>query len=317
MDLSVITVTHDGREMALATLRSAAARLGDLEAEWIVVDNASTDGTPEAIEAEFPHVRVVRAPNHGFAAGNNVALAHARGRYVLLVNPDVEIQQGTLRELVDALDARPEVGVASVLTEGPDGALLPTIRRLPTPARDLGEALGAARIRPLRGLQELDDRYEDYGRERSADWLVGSFLLARRAAVEEVGPLDDGFFLYSEEIDWCHRFRLAGWDVRHLPLMTITHHCGESDRPDLVAQLASSRLRFAYKHFSRRRAVAIHAALAFGHLLRLACFAPAAPWRPPLRRRARAEARGLAVLCGAAPPYAANPAGGASPPHAG
>lgn len=303
MDLSVITVTHNGREMALATLRSAIAHLGDIEAEWLVVDNASTDGTPEAIEAAFADVRVFRAPNHGFAAGNNVALAHARGRYVLLVNPDVEIREGTLAELVAALDERPEVGVASVLTQGPDGRLLPTIRRLPTPARDLGEALGAARIRLLRRLQELDDRYEDYARERSVDWLVGSFLLARRAAADEVGPLDDGFFLYSEEIDWCHRFRLAGWDVRHLPLMTITHHCGETDRPDLVAQMASSRLRFAYKHFSRPRALGIRAALAFGHLLRLACFAPLATRRTPLRRRVRAEARGLAVLCGAAPPY--------------
>jgi len=299
-DLSVIIVTHNGREMALTTLRSARARLGDLCAEWLVVDNGSTDGTPEAIEQAFDDVRVFRAENRGFAAGNNVALEHAAGRYVLLLNPDVEIEQGTFAELVAALDRRTEVGVASVLQQGSDGRLLPSIRRLPTPIRDLGEALGASRIPLLRRIQELDEDFDRYGVERSADWLVGAFLLARREAVEQVGPMDEGFFLYSEEIDWCHRFRLSGWDVRHLPLMRVTHHGGDSERAEHVAQLSSSRLRFAYKHFRRPRALGIHAALVLKHILRLAVLVPTAILRPALRKRARAEAMGLAVLCGAA-----------------
>jgi N-acetylglucosaminyl-diphospho-decaprenol L-rhamnosyltransferase len=303
-DLSVIVVTHNGRDLALATLRSARARVGDLRVEWLVVDNGSTDGTPEAIERAFADVRVFRAANRGFAAGNNIALAHATGRYVLLLNPDVEIEQGTFAELVAALDRRTKVGVASVLQQASDGRLLPSIRRLPTPVRDLGEALGAARIPLLRRIQELDEDFDRYVEERSVDWLVGAFLLARREAVEQVGPMDEGFFLYSEEIDWCHRFRLSGWDVRHLPLMRVTHHGGDSERPELVAQLSSSRLRFAYKHFRRPRAVGIHAALMLKHVLRLAVIVPAAILRPALRRRARAEAMGLAVLCGvASAPY--------------
>jgi GT2 family glycosyltransferase len=305
-DLSVIVVTHNGREMALRTLRSARARLGSIEAEWLVVDSGSTDGTPDAVERAFGDVRVIRAANRGFAAGNNVALAQAAGRYTLLLNPDVEIERGSLADLVRALDRRPEVGVASVLQRGADGRLLPSIRRLPTPARDLGEALGAARLRPLHRLQELDLDFARYEQERSADWLVGAFLIARTAAAREVGPMDDGFFLYSEEIDWCYRFRLAGWDVRHLPVMAVVHHCGDSGRPDLVAQLSHSRRRFAYKHFRRPRAVAIHLALVLGHVLRLAYVAPMAVIRPRLRRRTRAEASGLAVLCGlASPPHGA------------
>jgi GT2 family glycosyltransferase len=305
-DLTVIVVTHNGREMALTTLRSARASLGELRAEWLVVDSGSSDGTPDAIERAMPDVRVFRAQNRGFAAGNNVGLAHAQGRYVLLLNPDVEVEAGTLARLVAEMDARPGVGIASVLTKGGDGRVLPTIRRLPTPARDLGEALGAARLPLLRRLQELDEDYASYTEERSADWLVGSFLIARAEAIAAVGPMDDGFFLYSEEIDWCHRFRLAGWDVRHLPVMTVVHHCGDGERPDLVAQLSSSRRRFAYKHFRRPTAVGIHAALLLKHVLRLGLLGPAAAIKPALRRRARAELRGLAVLCGTSAPYGSN-----------
>ena len=302
-DLSVIVVTFNGRELALDTLRSARRRSGDLACEWFVVDNGSTDGTADAIESAFPDVTVFRAANRGFAAGNNVALPHARGRYVLLLNPDVEIAQGTLAELVAALDERPEVGVASVLQAGTHGELLPSIRRFPTLARNLGEALGAGRLAPRGRLQECDGDFEAYAEERSVDWLVGAFLMARRTAAEQVGPLDEGFFLYSEEIDWCRRFREHGWDVRHLPVMTITHHEGDNTKPEAVAQLGHSRRRFAYKHFAWPRAVGIHAALMLNHLVRLVALAPVAPFRPALRRRVRAEAAGLAVLCGATPPY--------------
>jgi GT2 family glycosyltransferase len=253
-DLSVIVVTHNGCEMALTTLRSARANLGDISAEWLVADSGSTDGTPEAIERAFPDVTVFRAANRGFAAGNNVALPHARGRYVLLLNPDVEIDEGTLADVV-------------------------------------------------RRMQELDDEYERYTQERSVDWLVGAFLIARREAVADVGPMDEGFFLYSEEIDWCHRFRQHGWDIRHFPFAAVIHHGGDSERPELVAQLSSSRLRFAYKHFALPKAVGIHAALMLKHVLRLVAIVPAAALMPRLRRRARAEASGLVVLCGGAPPY--------------
>src|SRR6476646_2845129 len=128
-DLSVIVVTHNGCEMALTTLRSAMAGCGTATAEWLVVDAGSTDGTAEAIEREFNGVRVFRRENHGFAASNNVALDEARGRYVLLLNPDVEIRSGTLGDLVEAMDARPELGLASVIQRGTEGELQASIRR--------------------------------------------------------------------------------------------------------------------------------------------------------------------------------------------
>jgi N-acetylglucosaminyl-diphospho-decaprenol L-rhamnosyltransferase len=296
-DLSVVVVTHNGREAALATLRSAVANAGPIAAEWLVADSGSSDGTPEALEQEFPDARVFRCANLGFAHANNVALQAARGRYLLLLNPDVEIEKGSLAHLVAALDERPEVGAASVLQRGSDGGLLPSIRRFPSPLRDLGEALFCPRWPLLRHVQELDLDFDLYFAERRADWLSGAFLVARREAAEGVGPLDERFFLYSEEIDWCYRIRREGWEIRHLPVMEVIHHCGGSS-PERVAELGHSRVLFARKHFGRARAAAIRGALVLNHVLRLAVLAPWGMVSPAPRARLRAEAFGLAAVAG-------------------
>lgn len=314
-DLSVVIVTHNGREMALRTLRSARASLGGLQAEWIVADSASTDGTPEAIEREFEDVEVLRVPNRGFAAGNNIGIAWAQGRYVLLLNPDVEVLDGDFAELVAALDSRPDVGIASVLQRGTDGELQFSMRRFPSPARDLGESLFAARWPVFKSMQELDVEAGRYRREISADWVVGAFLCARAEAIASIGPMDERFFLYSEEIDWCLRAHQAGWDVRHLPVMTVTHHAGRRDRGDLMAQLAHSRSLFARKHHGRLGALGIRAALAVGHLLRIALRAPGALLEAASRERIGAEARALRVLLGLGePPLRAEPPAPATNP---
>jgi N-acetylglucosaminyl-diphospho-decaprenol L-rhamnosyltransferase len=302
-DLSVIIVTYNGREMALATLRSALAAAGDATIEWLVVDSGSSDETPDAIAREFPEVQIFRRSNRGFAAGNNVALEAAAGRYVLLLNPDVEIRSGRFGELVAAMDARPEIGMASVVHRGTAGELQPSIRRFPSPLRSLGESLFAAHWPLLRTLQELETRADRYLGERRADWLVGAFLIARREAVQDVGPMDERFFLYSEEIDWCFRFWRAGWPVAHLPVMVITHHAGKRSRGDLMAQLSHSRLLFAAKHFGRVRVAGIRAALGLGHAIRIALLGPPSLLRPVLRERVRGERAGLAVVLGlSAPP---------------
>lgn len=297
-DLSVIVVTHNGRELALATLRSAIGAAGRIRTEWLVVDAGSSDGTPDAIEREFGQVRVRRRGNRGFAASNNVALGEASGRYVLLLNPDVEIRDGTLADLVAAMDARPELGLASVVQRGGDGRLQRSIRRFPSPLRSLGEALFAAHWPFLRGLQEPEASRSRYERAGAADWLAGAFLVARGEAVDAVGPLDERFFLYSEEVDWCYRFWEAGWPVAHLPVMTITHHCGGSSDGDLRSQLTHSRLLFAGKHYGRARGLGIRASLLLGHAIRTAAFGAAAPARRRWRERARAELAGLRVALG-------------------
>jgi N-acetylglucosaminyl-diphospho-decaprenol L-rhamnosyltransferase len=297
-DLSVIIVTHNGCEMALRTLRSAMAATGAVSVEWLVVDSGSTDGTPDAIDRDFDDVKVIRRSNRGFAASNNVALRVARGRYLLLLNPDVEIESGTLEGLVAAMDARPEFGMASVIQLGPTGERQISIRRFPSPMRSLGEALFAARWPVFRTFQELETRPEPYQREGTVDWVVGAFLIARRDAVEAVGPMDDRFFLYSEEIDWCYRFWRAGWPVAHLPQMTVVHHTSDRTRGDLMAQLSHSRLLFAGKHYGFARALGIRLALGLGHLLRIGVFGLASPFSPDARSRVRDEAAALRVVLG-------------------
>jgi N-acetylglucosaminyl-diphospho-decaprenol L-rhamnosyltransferase len=301
-DLSVLVVTHNGREMALTTLRSALAATGAAAVEWLVVDAGSTDGTPDAIEAELEEVRVLRRDNRGFAASNNVALREARGRYVLLLNPDVEIRSGTLSELVAAMDARPDLGLASVVQRGTDGTLQPSIRRFPSPLRSLGEALFSAHWPLLDTLQQQDTRTARYEREGEAEWVVGAFMIARREAVDAVGPLDERFFLYSEEADWCYRFWQAGWPVAHLPVMVVTHHSGSDKGGDLMPQLSHSRLLFAAKHYGVAARTGIRAALALRHAIRVAVFGALAAVRPDRRRRARAEWASLRVTLGLAPP---------------
>jgi len=301
-DLSVIVVTHQGRDLALHVLRTARAATGPIEVEWLVVDSGSSDGTPDAIERELPEVTVMRRPNIGFAAGNNVALRAARGRYVLLLNPDVEIVDGTLAQLVAAMDGRPEVGIGSSITHYPDGELQASIRRFPSPARQLGEALMLTRLPSLSHLQEDECRPEVYEREQSADWLSGSFLLVRREAVEQAGGLDERFFLFSEETDWCLRVRAEGWDIRHFPTMHLTHHTGRTERPDLFAQNSHAKVLYARKHFTLPGRTAFRAALALRHALRCAGLIVPALLRAGVRERLAAERLALLVVLGLAAP---------------
>ena len=308
-DLSVIVVTHQGGELALKTLRSARERSGAIDVEWLAVDSGSTDGTPDLLERELPDIPLERRPNIGFAAANNLALARARGRYVLLLNPDMEVKSGTLAELVAAMDERPEVGVASVIQLWPEGGVQRTIRRFPSPARQIGEALSLQRVPALVRFGEEETREEPYWHEVEADWLVGGFLLVRREALEAAGGMDERFFLFSEETDWCYRIRRAGWGIRHLPVMTVVHHTGRSARPDLFAQNSHSKVLYARKHFRGGRSALFRAAIALRHALRLVLVAPVALVRPAMRPRASAERRALMVVIGAAaPPF--HPHGG-------
>ena len=297
-DLSVIVVTHDRTELALATLRSARAAAAGLDVQWLVIDSGSTGDTPDAIERSFPDVRLRRCSNIGFAAANNRGLALARGRYVLLLNPDVEIVSGTLRELLESLDARPEVGIASVIQQDADGGLQHSIRRYPSPRRAFGEALSL----PWRGWREEERTPSCYREESSVDWLVGAFLIARAEVVRAIGGLDERFFLYSEETDWCYRARTAGWDVRHLPQMVVTHHTGTTYGPELAAQLSYAKLLFARKRYRRTRSGAIRMALAARHLARVLGLATRAGRGERASARLSAERRALAVVTGVAPP---------------
>lgn len=144
-DLSILIVTHNGRHLTMAMLESAMESSRGISVEWLVVDSGSTDGTPDAIGERWPEVQVTRLENVGFAAANNVGFKAARGRYVLAINPDTIISAGEFRTLVEAMDARPSVGAASVIQLEPDGSRQ-SMRRDPSVGRALSEALMLPRI---------------------------------------------------------------------------------------------------------------------------------------------------------------------------
>jgi GT2 family glycosyltransferase len=296
-DVCVIIVSHNGKPWLEPALSSLYARADDVDLDVVVVDNGD-DAAAAYVDRRFPAARTITCPNRGFAHANNCALRTADARYVLFLNPDTEFLAGSLAELVAALERRPEVGLAGVRQVGSDGALAPSIRRFPSTANMLAEAFGVERFPGLRrvlGERQLDPRL--YARETLCDWTSGSFMLARREALVCSDGFDERFFLFSEETDLCWRLKHGGWEVIHLPCVTIRHHeHGASAR--LESQVAYARLQFARKHL--RRVAPYRAVLGLRYALR------AVGRRDRERRRAARAALGT-VLSERAP-FAVAPA---------
>jgi N-acetylglucosaminyl-diphospho-decaprenol L-rhamnosyltransferase len=298
-DAAVIVVSHGERAWLRACLESVLASGGALDLEVIVVCNGN-DGSAELVESEFPAVIALRCENHGFAHANNLGIRASDSRYVVLLNADTEVRSGEFADLVRALDERPCVGVAGVIQISSEGRLQPTIRRFPNVWRTLGEALGSESwpVRPsMFGERELDA--SRYTREQVCDWMSGSFLAFRRSAIESVGLLDERFFLYAEEPDICLRLVREGWQVRHVPVMTVVHHAGRgAENERLLAQNAFARSQLAAKHFSRLHRLAFLAVLSGGYAIR----ATVPIGRSRSRRRREASRAALRVLLGLDPP---------------
>ena len=300
-DLAIIIVSYNSAHWLPPCLESVYAHAGGAELDVIVVDNESTDGSAEVVEREFPQARVLRRENRGFAYGNNQGLLEADAPFVLFLNADTEILEGTLAGLLQELRARPSVGLVGCRQLTPEGDVYPTIRRFPNAVRVFFEALGSEHF-PFRarwlGERELD--LAVYDREVECDWTSGSFMLARREAVIGAGLMDERFFMYCEEPDLCLRIRRAGWRVRHLPTMTILHHAGKAGwNPRFVAQDAYARRQYMQKHFAPvHRAVGL-SAFALGHGIR------AALGSPERRLSSRAALRTLAGL--ESPPFGQAP----------
>lgn len=241
--------------------------------ETVVVDQESVDGSPEMVAAEFPQARlVVQRPNLGFAGGNNVAYRHARGRYFLLLNSDTVVRPGWLTELVRYADAHPRAGLIGPKLLNPDGTLQYSCRRFPS--------LGAGLFRhtPLEWLAPKNRFVGDYlmrdwdhNQPREVDWLSGACMLARREMIEEIGPLDDGYFMYFEDVDWCRRAHDAGWEVHYVPEPVVLHEIGRSSdrRPRrMIVMHHESAYRYFRRHSRLGRSLPGRVLLAAGLGLR-------------------------------------------------
>jgi GT2 family glycosyltransferase len=223
------------------------------DVEIIVVDNGSRDGSAEMVRTEFPQVRLVaNEGNRGFTAANNQGLSLSQGRHLLLLNPDTEVVDDALAVMVGYMDAHPEVGALGPQLRYPDGSLQPSRRRFPTLATALVESTIVQEwwrdntvLRRFYMADTPDDAVQAVG------WVVGACLLVRRQAYDQVGGLDEGFFMYSEELDWCKRIQDAGWEIVYLPTATVIHHEGKSSEQVVPARhihFQSSKVRYFRKH---------------------------------------------------------------------
>jgi len=306
-DLAIVTVSANSACWLEACLSTVLSHAGTASLDVVVVDNESTDGTRELVESRFPAVRVISSQNRGFGYGNNRGLETTTARYVLFLNPDTEVIDGTFGDLVEMLDSRPHIGVAGVRQIIPGRKLGRTIRRFPTVTRALGEALFSERwpVHPAwAGERELDQ--DPYEHESECDWTSGSFMLVRREALLSAGVFDERFFLYSEEPDLCLRIKRAGWQVFHLPQMTIVHHAGKGGiQPRMVAQEAYARKQYAHKHFHSGYRGLYLAAFGARHLIRAASLRTAGVDGAARRDGARRALRTLAGRAG--PPFRVPP----------
>jgi hypothetical protein len=307
-DLAVIIISTNEAHWLGPCLSTVYDHAGTASVQVIVVDNESTDGTREFVESTFPAAKVISSQNGGFGYGNNRGWESADARYGLFLNPDTEIVDGTFGELIAALDARPEVGLAGVRQLLGDGTLYPSMRRFPSAPRALGEALRSERwpFQPSWAGERITDM-PLYETEQDCDWTVGAFMLARREALHSAGVMDERFFLQCEEPDLCLRMKRAGWSVRHLPIMTIVHHAGKIGRnPRMAAQDAYARRQYAYKHFSPPHRAAYLAAIGTRHALR--ALLPGDPGEDAADRK-RAARRALRTLTHPSePPFCQPPA---------
>jgi GT2 family glycosyltransferase len=263
-DLTVVIVSWNVRGLLVACLRSLFADLdrAGLEARVWVVDNGSSDGTPEIVAETFPAVHLIASQeNLGFAAGNNLALRKILGntqhatrdtQYVWLLNPDTEVLPGATSALLSALKAYPRAGVVGAKLLYPDGSLQQSVFRFPGLAQLLFELLSL----PARLYEtSLNGRYPRrlYARERpfAVDHPLGAAMMVRAEAVAQVGLMDEEYHMYCEEIDWCWRMREAGWRALCVPAAQVIHHAGQSTAQVPVSSFANlwvSRARLYARH---------------------------------------------------------------------
>jgi N-acetylglucosaminyl-diphospho-decaprenol L-rhamnosyltransferase len=255
VDLSIVIVSWNVRDLLRQCLHSVLANSQTCRLEVIVVDNVSTDGSAEMVRAEFPDVHlIVNAENRGFPAANNQGLAIAEGRYTLILNPDTEIVGDALATMVAYADTHPDVGVVGPQLLNEDRSVQSSRRRFPTLATALFESTWLQPCAPRRLLERyyVQDQPDDVTLD--VDWVKGAAVMARRETVEQVGPMDEGYFMYSEELDWCKRFKNASWRVIYLPTAQIIHYGGRSSDQVVTSRhihFQTSKVHYFRKHHGR------------------------------------------------------------------
>lgn len=277
LDLSIVIVTWNSKDYLIECLESLQSAVENLSAEIIVVDNASADGTSLAVAHRFPAVRLLQpGANLGFARGCNAGMKLACGKYICLINPDVNVLPGCLPKMFEFMQSNLDIGLLGPAMLDRDGRVQRSGMRFPSIWNILLRSLAADslfRMLRLPGTWLMSDF--GFDQLRSMEVLNGWFWMARREAVQQVGPLDEMFFIYAEDMDWCKRFWSAGWRVVFYPDAQSVHYGGGSSANDpLRFSLEQSRANLQYwrKHHGRASSVMYLAAVLLGHALRAAAW---------------------------------------------
>jgi GT2 family glycosyltransferase/lipopolysaccharide/colanic/teichoic acid biosynthesis glycosyltransferase len=258
-DVSVIIVNYNVRDFLHQSLLSIQKALKGIHSEIFVIDNASDDGSAEMVRRRFPRVQLIaNTANLGFAKANNIALKKARGKFLLLINPDTIVQEDTIRVMVEFLKNHPEVGLAGCKILNPDGSFQPACRRgFPTPWVAFAKIFGLSRLFPKTKLfGKYNLTYLSTEETYPVDAVSGSFMMVRKEIFEQVGGLDESYFMYGEDLDWCYRIRQAGWRIFYVHSTQIIHYKGESTRRsslDEIRTFYNAMHLFVEKHFQSSR----------------------------------------------------------------
>ena len=225
MDISIIIVNWNTRELLLNCLTSVYATTAGLSIETIVVDNGSHDGSGQAVQERFPQVTLIQnTGNRGFAKANNQALASTTGRYVLFLNSDALLTEGALDNLVAFMDTTPEAAIAAGQYLNQDGSKQNSFDNFPTLATELLNKTLLKILFP----NKYPSKKKEYREPMAVDSVIGACMLVRAEAIEVVGPMDEDYFFFMEETDWCFRMHRAGWRIYHLPHIKVYHLQGKS-----------------------------------------------------------------------------------------
>ena len=299
MDLSVVTVNWNTRELLSQCLRSVYEMAVGVDLEVLVVDNGSTDGSFEMVRREFPQVRLIEnAENVGFARANNQAMASSHGRYLLLLNSDAVVRSGALQALCRFMDQWAEAGIVGGKLINPDGSFQASYMDFPT-IRD--EVLLLTKLyRLFRSPYFPSHPPAESQQVSEADWVPGACLMIRRETLEQVGGLDEDYFMYSEEVDWCWRVKRSGWKVFYLPEAEVLHWGGQSIRQVPLhkrARVYGGKVLFFHKRRGRGYAALFRLILLLTTVLKMGLWCPAllAPSRR-IRSQAWQNIRSLRLL---------------------
>lgn len=253
--VSIIILSWNVRDLLRRCLSSLP--LSSPDVEILVVDAASSDGSVGMVRAEFPRAEfpavklIASGENLGYTRGNNLGLRAAAGRYLLILNADTEVVGDAIPQMLAYMDAHPRVGVLGPQLLYSDGTIQSTRRRFPSLATGFFESTWFQPLAPRRLLDYYYVRDLPDDATGEVDWVVGAALLVRREAYEQVGGFDEGFFMYSEEMDWCRRMKAAGWQVIYCPAARIVHHEAKSSAQVPAAthiRFNSSKVRYFRKY---------------------------------------------------------------------